>query len=333
MRTIFDSSAIPVPDRLEAFRSMVDTWTISTEIYSPQASAFTARFGAMSLGTVQVTALSYTSLKSSRPARLIRRSDPEYYQVGFIHAGGQGIDQHDRRAVLRPGDLVIYDSSHPFEASAIGETSPAESVVLHFPRHLLPLPGAQVARLCARPLPGTSGLGGLLRQFVGTLIEQHDRQPQPTERDLCRLGDITIDLATAVMAHHLDQRHPPLHSPSRVLYLRVLSYIEQNLQRPGLGPAGVADAHRISLRYLHRIFQQHHGSTVNAHIRTRRLEGARRDLIDPRLGHRTIASIAARWGFPRPADFTRAFQKHTGRTPRDYRHPPPDPAAGPAASN
>nr|WP_246203647.1 hypothetical protein [Streptomyces tailanensis] len=29
--------------------------------------------------------------------------------------------------------------------------------------------------------------------------------------------------------------------------------------------------------------------------------------------------MAARWGYPRPADFTRAFRAHHGITPSDYR--------------
>jgi AraC-like DNA-binding protein len=87
-----------------------------------------------------------------------------------------------------------------------------------------------------------------------------------------------------------------------------------------LRPATIARAHQISPRYLHRIFQQHHSVSVATHIRTRRLDRARRDLVDRRLDHLTIATIARRWGFSRPADFSRAFQRYTGAPPRDYRN-------------
>nr|WP_243274742.1 helix-turn-helix domain-containing protein [Streptomyces albus] len=59
--------------------------------------------------------------------------------------------------------------------------------------------------------------------------------------------------------------------------------------------------------------------TVAAWIRRQRLEHCRRDLADPRLRDRPIHAIAARWGFPRPGDFTRAFRAAYGIPPRDYR--------------
>ena len=46
---------------------------------------------------------------------------------------------------------------------------------------------------------------------------------------------------------------------------------------------------------------------------------ARRDLADHRLDHLTIATIAHRWGFARPADFSRTFRRQTGMPPREYR--------------
>ncbi|SHN14939.1 helix-turn-helix transcriptional regulator [Cryptosporangium aurantiacum] len=129
-----------------------------------------------------------------------------------------------------------------------------------------------------------------------------------------------MDLTTALLAHHLERENPPLRSPTHTLYLAITAFIEENLHLPGLDPATIAAAHGISLRYLHRIFQQHHHVSVGTHIRTRRLDRARRELADRRLDHLTIATIARRWGFPRPADFSRAFQQHIGIPPRDYRN-------------
>ncbi|MBM2616478.1 helix-turn-helix domain-containing protein [Actinoplanes sp. LDG1-06] len=314
MRTVFDSAALAVPDRLEAWESATSASLIPTEIGSPDPLAFTARLGFAPLGEAQVTAMSYTSLSSRRSPRTIRISDPEFYQVALIRAGRQCIDQEGGRAVLGGGEFVIYDSSRPFEA--VTGDGISESTILQFPKRLLPLAPAQVARLCAIPLPGDRGVGRLLAQFLVTVQDDHGDY---TERDAKRLGDTAVDLTTAMLAHHLERDDPPLRSPSHLLYLQVVSFVENNLHRPGLGPATVAAAHRISLRYLHRIFQQHHHVSVSAHILQRRIERARRDLIDPRFAQHTVASIAARWGFERPADFSRAFRRHTGVPPHEYR--------------
>lgn len=102
--------------------------------------------------------------------------------------------------------------------------------------------------------------------------------------------------------------------------LRVQEFIRQNLHDPGLTPPLIAAAHHISLSYLHRLFQQQtQGETVAAWIRSRRLEGTHRDLVDPMLRATPIHSIATRWGFPRASDFTRAFRTAYGVSPREHR--------------
>jgi AraC-like DNA-binding protein len=316
MLTVFDSATIAVRDRLEAWRDVTAASLIPTALNSPDPEAFTARLCAMPLGNAQVTSMAYTSLSSRRSPRDIRRSDPEYYQIALTRAGRQGIEQNDTSALLGPGGLVVYDSSTPFEAVVDSGTSTTDVVQLQFPKKLVPLPAHQVADLCAVSLPGTEGIGRVLATFLTALADGHTCY---TERDALRLETIAVDLTTAVLAHHLERENPPLRSYTHNLHLRIIAFIEEHLHHPQLRPATIAAAHRISLRYLHRIFQQHHPVSVAAHIRTRRLDRARRDLGDPRLDHLTIATIARRWGFTRPADFSRAFQRHTGVPPRDYR--------------
>ncbi|MDR7277206.1 AraC-like ligand-binding domain-containing protein [Catenuloplanes atrovinosus] len=316
MLTVFDSATIAPQDRLEAWREITAASLAPTAIDCPEPEAFSAHLRAVPLGGAQITSLAYTALAARRTPREIRRSDPEYYQVGLIRAGRQGVAQNDASALLGCGDLVIYDSSRPFEA-VVSADSRAESVVLQFGKRMLPLPAKQVAGLCAVSLPGAEGIGRLLATFLASMA---DGRTRCTERDALRLETIAVDLTTAVLAHHLERDNPPLCSPTRTLYLRIVAFIEQNLHDPDLSPVTIALAHRISARYLHRIFQQHHPVSVAGHIRTRRLDQARRDLADPRLGHLTIAAIARRWGFPRPADFSRAFHRQTGVPPRDYRN-------------
>ncbi|AGF60772.1 AraC-family transcriptional regulator [Streptomyces hygroscopicus subsp. jinggangensis TL01] len=140
-----------------------------------------------------------------------------------------------------------------------------------------------------------------------------------TPADMLRLGTIGLDLAAAVLAHHLERENEvPADSRQRVLYARVTSFIEKHLGDPALTVDQVAAAHHISTRSLHRLFQAH-GVSVRASIREQRLERCRRELSDPAQRHVPIRAIAARWGYPRPADFTRAFRAAYGAAPADYR--------------
>ncbi|MFI5571895.1 helix-turn-helix domain-containing protein [Streptomyces sp. NPDC051740] len=74
----------------------------------------------------------------------------------------------------------------------------------------------------------------------------------------------------------------------------------------------------MSVRTLHQLFRDEPES-VAATLRHRRLEHCHADLTDPRLRHRTISETALRWGFQRPADFSRAFRRAYGVSPSEAR--------------
>ena len=75
----------------------------------------------------------------------------------------------------------------------------------------------------------------------------------------------------------------PVHDiPGREIAER-LAFIQQHLDDPGLSPAEIAAAHHISLRLLHKLFQEQ-GETVAGWIRARRRWGPHRHARQPRAG-------------------------------------------------
>ncbi|WP_398864469.1 helix-turn-helix domain-containing protein [Streptomyces pakalii] len=54
-------------------------------------------------------------------------------------------------------------------------------------------------------------------------------------------------------------------------------------------------------------------------IKQQRLEHIRTDLTARHLSHLTAHAIAARWGYVRPAVFSRAFRAAYGEPPGEYR--------------
>jgi AraC-like DNA-binding protein len=72
------------------------------------------------------------------------------------------------------------------------------------------------------------------------------------------------------------------------------------------------------VRYLHRLFEAQ-DTTVAAWIRRRRLERCRRDLADPAFRGVPVSAVAARWGLPDPAHFSRLFRRTYGLPPAEYR--------------
>jgi AraC-like DNA-binding protein len=114
---------------------------------------------------------------------------------------------------------------------------------------------------------------------------------------------------------------PPAAPPQthrQALLQRIDGFIDQHLGDPELSPGMVATANHISVRYLHKLFQEH-DLTVAAWIRRRRLDRCRRDLADPELWARPVGAIGARWGFIDGAHFSRVFRAAFGIPPRQYR--------------
>ncbi|MFE7587389.1 helix-turn-helix domain-containing protein [Streptomyces gardneri] len=318
MDVVFDSDLLPAAARAAGWQELADQALCVTQVRFPDEGSLKVRLKAVALRDgVQLAALTYGSLSCRRTPALIRRSDPELYQLALITGGRQNLEQCGRRVSLGRGELVLYDSSRPYEASVTAEGALADSLILNVPKRLLPFRDAQLSRLLAVPLPARQGVGGILARFLTGLGEE---APHCTPQDTGRLHSAALDLAGAVLAHHLDrERSLPAHTQQHVLFLRIESFIRAHLGSEELTPAAVATAHQMSLRALHRLFG-HHNTTVAQFIRRQRLEHCRRDLAARHLSHLTVHAIGTRWGFPRPAVFSRVFRTAYGMPPGEYRH-------------
>ncbi|MEU8222539.1 helix-turn-helix transcriptional regulator [Kribbella sp. NPDC048915] len=103
-----------------------------------------------------------------------------------------------------------------------------------------------------------------------------------------------------------------------VLFSRITWYARRHLTDRTLGPAQLAAVHNVSVRYLYKLFAEHHRS-LEQWLITERLRGAARELKDPAGDHLPISAIAARWGFDDAAHFARRFRAAYGVTPREWR--------------
>jgi AraC-like DNA-binding protein len=263
------------------------------------------------LGAVRVGALeaSYPG-GASRRARHIRLDDPDVCKIDVVARGHGVVEQDGREADLHAGDLTFVDLSRPGR----WRMSPARLIAVIFPRTLLPLRRDEVNRLTAVTIPGGRGTGAVVSSLARDLVDHLD-DAEP--RVAARLGTAVLDLFTTALAVRLD-RAVPQPMGRRATLVRVQAYIEGHLGDPALSPQSIADAHFISVRYLHRLFEAEE-ATVAGWIRARRLERCRRDLLDPALRDRPVSAIAARWGIPNPAHFSRVFRDAYGVPPVELR--------------
>ena len=80
----------------------------------------------------------------------------------------------------------------------------------------------------------------------------------------------------------------------------------------------IARALGVSERYIQQLFEEN-GRTVSAQIMNERLKAARRMLGDPAQDHLKVTDVAFGCGFSDLSNFTRAFRRKYGETPKAVR--------------
>ncbi|MFH8679548.1 helix-turn-helix domain-containing protein [Streptomyces lydicus] len=315
----FRSDEVAPADRFDHWREQVAGSFMPMEVRSEYAGDFAVSQRILDLGAVRLRTTEHSPMTVRRTDRLVRRSDPGYYHLSLAARGSTKVVHPDGDARYDEGDLILMDTSLPHHVEMGGGAS-REQVLgmgLFVPRELLPLPANGVGKLVNRPMSGREGVGALLAQFL-TQVCRDSVSYQPADGP--RLGTVALDLVSTLLAHTLDAEGTLApETRRRALLLRIQGFIQHHLADPDLTPAMIAAAHHISLSYLYRVFEDEE-ATVAAWIRRQRLERARRDLADTALRTTPVHTIAARWGFPRAADFTRAFRGAYGVPPATYRN-------------
>jgi AraC-like DNA-binding protein len=313
-------SSIPAGDRFAVWHDSLREMHAPIDIRTDDPAGFRGGAESLDLGTAQVGTVSCSAVTAHRTQRMISPADPAGYHLNVGLRGRFGLDQGGRSVTFSTGDLVVYKSWQPFWATSQIARGTAAVTAAYIPRELVRLPDEQADRLDTVALSAGDGIGALLAHFI-TRVARDAASYQ--DADTTWLSSALVDLFSAALAHRLDAvRALPAESRRHALQLQVRDHIERRLHDPALSPAGVAAANHLSLRSLQRLFEDKDIS-VAGWIRSRRLENCRRDLADPHRQNHPIRAIAARWGYPDPANFTRAFRTAYGLTPGEFRSRPP----------
>ncbi len=247
-----------------------------------------------------------------RSPRQIRRATDEWIMLALQIRGPGILRQGGGTAALGPGDMVLYDSTRPYEFQF---DRPFRSLVVKVPHaRVAPLlPRASVWQ--GRPVSGTSPLGRVLGAHLAAVFGAVT-EVDPALR--AGLLDRTVDLIALAFSGAARDFGGCGTTVQTALVARAKRYIEQRLADPALGADAVAAALGVSERYLQRVFHAA-GITVGSYIRRRRLERCRDDLADPIRAGERVTEIALRWAFNAMPHFSRAFRAAFGLSPSEYR--------------
>ena len=297
--------------RLEFWNDVVcDTFT-SLTVDVPR-SEIEARMRRQELGELRFAIADSTAATVTHSREQAGRSPDAYFLLHLQLAGNSVNEQSGREVVLSPGDLTLVDSTRPYR---VAFECPTSMLVIRLPRARLREYVACAEDLVVRSMPRSNTANRLAARFIRDLWRNLPRaEAEGSQR---HLTDVLMSVTAAACAT-VAPATIACSSRAAALRIRLIESIEANLWDPDLDPASIARKGRISLRYLHALFQEQ-GESVSRYLLRRRLEVSARLLRDPLRAASSVTQIACEHGFKSSAHFCRAFRERYGMTPSDFR--------------
>ncbi len=311
MEKALTTDALAEKDRLPYWRDVVCATFVELECDGTGADDFFGSMANSAIGDIQISAVRSTSQIVSRTRSKIAASDHDYFLLSLQTQGNGILEQSGRAALLGPGDFALYDTTRPYDLRFDG---PFSQLVLRLPREIVAGRLAEAERCTALRIAGNLGTGRLASMFIRQLhAEIDDIDPI----SVARLHASTVDLMATALAEQGGVGGTSTESHV-LLRRRVSAFIDDHLGDPHLTCELIASAHRISERYLRKIFETS-SQSVSELIWARRLDQAKRDLADPLHRHVAVTAIGYDVGYKDSAHFSRSFKAKFGLTPREYR--------------
>src|SRR5215467_5255008 len=234
---------------------------------------------------------------------------------GLNLAGRSTAIQRTRESTFGDGDAVLLSCAD--SAFSIPRPTPVCFVGLRVPRRQL---AAIVTDLDDQVMRVTSGSTDALKLLTGYLRAMLNEQALSSP-DISRVVvSHLLDLIALCLGATRDQAIAAQAGGVRAARLQAIKAdIAANLANGTLTVAGVAGRHRVTPRYVHKLFEDE-GTTFTQFILRQRLDRAYRMLRDQRFSMRSIISIAFDAGFGDLSYFNRTFRRRYSATPSDIRN-------------
>ncbi|MEU3461944.1 helix-turn-helix domain-containing protein [Streptomyces sp. NPDC006733] len=311
MPTVLSTAPLSAADRAECWHAAVSGTFVPMEVRLLEPEPAPGTIVGSRLGPLQISRVQAGPQTVRRNKRHIARDDRNSLIVTLQERGTALKEQDGRECVIGPGAFSLSDASRPF---TIRLAEPFTFTSFHFPRTELQVRDEDLRALTATAFSGQEGSGALVATFLARMAREAEGFGDAVGR---RVAATALDLMVLL----IDEWHSRLATENPQVTAasldRVKEHVLRNLDDPNLTPPAIAAAHRMSVRYLHKLFQLE-GATVGGWIRTQRLERCRRDLLRPMAREMGVAAVAQRWGFVNPSHFSRAFRAAYGTTPREW---------------
>jgi AraC-like DNA-binding protein len=265
-----------------------------------------SQYGDMRFSAFTVSPHEVVRLKSH-----MGRSGHAHYLVSRQRSGVTRMSQNDDVCELQPGDVGLVDGTRPFRLEYLQPVDRVVAVIPHAQLH------CRAPWLDQRPLnrmAAASPLSELLRFYLERLVGPDCSSAW----EAAALTDNVCNIVALMTATTVRERSSVRQFAVLPTLDQMLIMLRRHLADPDLSPGMVAARLGVSLRTLHKRFQEA-DTTFGKWILENRLLACQRALEDPRHAPFTISQIAYGWGFNDLSNFSKAFKARFGVSPTEYR--------------
>lgn len=280
----------------------------------PQPGQDVRDFDASLRGGIGLSNVSFSEVISkpqivSRTTKQIGSASEDDFLISFQMQNECTVHQYGREAFLTAGSFALYDSTAPYSLSFPKEF---HQFVIQIPREVLARHLIEPEKYAAISMNATNGMGLVLKDFIFSLAgELSSSEVKPSEvlsENLVSL--IALSFSSSVVQSGLTESDCVKDALTR----RIKQFVDNNLFDPNLNNACVAESQGISIRYLHKLFQDKDES-IHEMILGKRMAAARELLMSDNDSKPTIESVAYHVGFSGASHFSRAFKTYYGVSP------------------
>lgn len=219
------------------------------------------------------------------------------------HWGPHRFERIGECFLVPPGE-VLHAKSEPGRQTSIVCQFSAEPVRAFLEEDL---EWSDQRLLASLDIPSANLRGLMMR------LGEEARRPGFSSATLCEL--ITGQMAIELFRFATDITGAPVSGGLAPWRLRIIDERLAEIQAPPTLEE-IARLCDLSVRQLTRAFRISQGCSIGKYMARRQIERARRLLATDE----TIKAIAVSLGFASPANFSQAFRRATGQSPREFRH-------------
>jgi AraC-like DNA-binding protein len=222
--------------------------------------------------------------------------------------------QRDRDQIVRDGDALF--ATRGGTGFTLTRAGSGRFIGIRVPREAIALLLGRLDETPMRLVPAGTEALNLLVTYAGAIAETLPLATPELQR--LAVGHMH-DLIAATIRATRDGRAIAEGRGIAAARLRaIMADINTHLGDGDLSVTEVARRHRVTPRYVHKLFENE-GLTFSSFVLGQRLSRAHRILSDPRLSDRSVSSVAFDVGFGDLSYFNSAFRRCYAATPTEIR--------------